>query len=361
MREREVNNYRRFSPTRIAKNIAIAGLTAVGIAEGAASIRSAVIEDQRLNAIVREYPHHSFDQSAVFVESVIESPTGILFGVSPHNNDINEALELTKEYNIPITSVNYFLDRLEGRSMQIDTWIQEACSRSVRPMISWGNVRYMNQFEEYESHIRNFARQLASYDCIIDLRMFFEMNGNWFDYGSASLEPSEFVHGWRRIHQIFVEEQAENVQFVFSPNSTINAAPIEPYYPGSDVVDIVGGDFYNIYDHIPLRSISHYVYPNISAEALLGPDLQTLRRIAPDKPLYITEIGIMYEEQNHQWLRDAIGYAAEFGVDSIMVFSWNKAGAGWNEDNWRVQDNPYVLSVFQDYFSYQRDPSILLD
>ena len=84
-----------------------------------------------------------------------------------------------------------------------------------------------------------------------------EMNGNWFWWGMSAHpeDPAPFKQLWRQMHEVFTEEYGlDNLIWVYSvfpekdPSWT---RPVHTYFPGEDVVDLVGIDLYSDTIHIP--------------------------------------------------------------------------------------------------------------
>jgi mannan endo-1,4-beta-mannosidase len=82
------------------------------------------------------------------------------------------------------------------------------------------------------------------------------MNGNWEKWSPANNgstpDPAAFVAAWRHVHDLFVQNGATNVVWVWCPNATdvpnATSAPWNHwtnYYPGDTYVDWVGIDGYN--------------------------------------------------------------------------------------------------------------------
>lgn len=96
---------------------------------------------------------------------------------------------------------------------------------------------------DFDDYIRSWARGAKAVDGPIMLRPFHEMNGYWYPWGGTANgnKPSEFVVAWRHMHDIFVEEGATNVTWVWSINR--NSVPdtyanrFAAYYPGDAYVD----------------------------------------------------------------------------------------------------------------------------
>jgi len=95
----------------------------------------------------------------------------------------------------------------------------------------------------YDGYIRSWAKQIKAFGGPVMLRPLHEMNGNWYPWSGMANgnKPEEYVVAWRHIHDIFAEEGAANVTWVWSINW--NSVPIgsrnayEVYYPGDEYVD----------------------------------------------------------------------------------------------------------------------------
>ncbi|MBA3723680.1 MAG: hypothetical protein H0W89_02165 [Candidatus Levybacteria bacterium] len=102
---------------------------------------------------------------------------------------------------------------------------------------------------KYDPFIREWARDAARYKKPFYLRFAHEMNGNWYPWGNANGNtPEDYKAMWIYVHDIFEEEGATNVVWLWSPNNTDNTgstASILDYYPGSAYVDWVGFSGFN--------------------------------------------------------------------------------------------------------------------
>jgi len=103
----------------------------------------------------------------------------------------------------------------------------------------------------HDAYIRSFAQGMAGYGHTVLLRWGHEMNlvdYSWSGYCNNN-DTGKFITAFRHIHDIFRQQGARNVLFVWSPNyqswpgeswNDINA-----YYPGDDYVDWIGVVGYN--------------------------------------------------------------------------------------------------------------------
>jgi hypothetical protein len=127
------------------------------------------------------------------------------------------------------------------------------------PLITWepwGTDLRSIAAGDHDDLIRARARSVASLGARVFLRWGHEPNSDWYPWsGIANNDPGQtngpasYVAAYRRIHDVFEQEGARNVTWVWSPNS--EDVPAESwnhwteYYPGDAYVDWVGPDGYN--------------------------------------------------------------------------------------------------------------------
>ncbi|RJQ44246.1 MAG: hypothetical protein C4534_06715 [Gaiellales bacterium] len=103
----------------------------------------------------------------------------------------------------------------------------------------------------HDTQIRRWARELRDFGYTIYFRPMCEMNGDWVAWGGTANgnSPADYIPAWRHIHDIFRQEGADNVKFIWSPNRAGSYADansiFDTYYPGDSYVDYVGINGYN--------------------------------------------------------------------------------------------------------------------
>ena len=104
---------------------------------------------------------------------------------------------------------------------------------------------------DHDSEIRRWARELRDFGYPVLFRPMCEMNGDWIPWSGIANgnSPADYIPAWRHIHDIFMEERAYNVDWLWSPNrdgSTADAiSTFDNYYPGDAYVDYIGLSGYN--------------------------------------------------------------------------------------------------------------------
>lgn len=166
-----------------------------------------------------------------------------------------------------------------------------------------------------------------------------EMNGDWTAYGIDPNTSDQYKLAYRHIVNIFAQKGITRQQlwWVFAPNGYNDAdkpwREFENYYPGDDVVDIVG-----------FSSFNYGFCPSIQAEwrrwesypQIFEPYIARMQDMAPTKPIIIAETGtppwyaqdaegnpLFDINQMNQWLIENYEYfATRQGVIGVFYFSF---------------------------------------
>lgn len=143
----------------------------------------------------------------------------------------------------------YMLSLSRNGRVPIITWEPWDTSRNY-PDLDLNQIEYDPQLiieGKYDDYIRTWARDAADYKQPFFLRFAHEMNGNWYTWGNMN-GPETYVKMWRHVHDIFADEGATNVIWVWSPNNTDefgSSESIDNYYPGDNYVDWVAFSGFN--------------------------------------------------------------------------------------------------------------------
>lgn len=214
-------------------------------------------------------------------------------------------------------------------------WLERTRAQGAVPMISWepwqkpqGRMRDAEQPEmrlarlargDFDSYIRDWARQAAAYGGPLLLRPMHEMNGRWYPWsvGVNDNGAADFVAAWRHLHDVFEEAGAANVSWVWSVNTfhglDTGLDDVEEYYPGGDVVDWVGVSAFNWGGSSEWSSWYRF-------EEAHGDTLEALG--AFDKPLMVAEIGTVEQGGDEAvWTNEALkSLASRSAVKAVVWF-----------------------------------------
>jgi hypothetical protein len=198
----------------------------------------------------------------------------------------------------------------------------------------------------YDAYIRSWARGVREVRGPVMIRLMHEMNGNWYPWAGTvnGNTPAEYVAAWRHVHDIFKQEGAENVSWIWSinresvPNTDRNS--FSAYYPGDDYVDWTAMSGFNW--GTARKGTVWHSFDFTYAHALSY--LETL-----DKPIFIAEIGCVENGGDKAaWLTDAFAKIRKEHpkVKALAYYEAVERSAADRQD-WRVESSPASLAAFK--------------
>lgn len=162
---------------------------------------------------------------------------------------------------------------------------------------------------------------------------------------------AEFVDAWRHIHDLYVEQGATNVIWVWVVTGYVgNLDKIAALYPGDAYVDWIAWEAYN-------ASGCRHGQPDPSR---LKTFVETLRPfyewlqtkgaragIDPDKPYMITEMGSVvypnHPKKTARWYDDIISTLEKYSqIHAVQL--WNAQGRGTCD--YRITSHPSIVQTF---------------
>jgi hypothetical protein len=198
---------------------------------------------------------------------------------------------------------------------------------------------------EHDPFVRQWARAAAAWGRPFYLRFAHEMNGDWYPWGTApgnpnGNSPADFVAAWRHVHDLFRQEGATNVRWVWSPNYHYpGLAPLAELYPGDAYVDWVALDAYN-------RGTGLTGSGWAELAALIRPSYDELTALT-DKQLMLAEIGSSeIGGDKAAWIRQALlaDLPARFPrIHAVIWFHEHEQAVA----DWRVDTSPAALEAFR--------------
>jgi mannan endo-1,4-beta-mannosidase len=153
-----------------------------------------------------------------------------------------------------------------------DSW--DLSDANLAELITPGSKAYTRWMDALDEIARALA-QLRDAGVVVLWRPLHEMNGNWFWWGMAAHPDDATAYRalWRQMHDRFTRHHGlNNLIWVYSVVPEADQSwtrPVDYYYPGPDVVDLVGIDLY--------------------ADDIQIPDYPALEAFG--KPLALTEFG----------------------------------------------------------------------
>lgn len=162
-----------------------------------------------------------------------------------------------------------------------------------------------------------------------------EMNGDWVPYG---LDPTNYRLAYRRFRMLSMQAGAEGrVRWVFAPNgwSTPPHSMVD-YYPGADVVDMVGFSAYN-------WGSGQTGFQWTTAPATFCSSLNEARGFAREKPFLIAQTASSTTGGDRgTWIADMFEFLTEDpNVVGFLYFDIDK------ERDWAISENGTVPAQWQ--------------
>ncbi len=221
------------------------------------------------------------------------------------------------------------------------------------PMISWephDYTRGVNQPEyslqniisgKFDTYITKWAQDSKAWGHPYFLRFAAEMNGYWFPWSEVANgnKAGQYVKAWRHVHDIFTQQGATNVTWVWCPNIVFPGnIPLQGLYPGSSYVDWVGMDGYN-WGHVGSghqpQTFSQIFQKTYSA----------LVSMSLNKPMMIAEKGSTNQQVNKAaWITDAFTVQLPKNFPQIKAFVWFNVN---KETDWRIESSAAAQNAFR--------------
>jgi Glycosyl hydrolase family 26 len=217
--------------------------------------------------------------------------------------------------------------------------MRDVSARGAVPLVSvepWGVSLQQIAAGGRDSWFAAAASAARSFGRPFYLRFAPEMNGRSAPWGAAN-PPRVFVDAWRHVHAIFAARGATNVKWVWSPNvfGGGSAVDFRPYYPGSDVVDVLALDGYN-WGALDVWQTYSQVF---------GPSYDVLTRLDATKQVMIAETATTELGGNKaSWIRSAFTREIPARTPRVRIVVWFDVN---KETDWRVESSPQALSAYR--------------
>ena len=190
---------------------------------------------------------------------------------------------------------------------------------------------------EFDAQIRFLAKTFVSMKTAVFLRPGYEFGGN----GQGQHASKQFwVGAWRRIHDLFREEKADKVAFVWN---TLDAVDCIDYYPGDDYVDWWG---INIFTNDADQDVFINAFIREAAKH------QKPVMIAESTPRYLGSIGGQLSWE--KWYKPYFNLISKY--DNIKAFCYINASWKHYPDisflyDCRIQSNALIASRYREVLS----------
>lgn len=217
-----------------------------------------------------------------------------------------------------------------------DTADIQLARRGRTIMLSWAGADTRSITSgRHDELIRQRAREAKAWGKPVLMRFRWEMDRP--NLRASMWSGTDYIDAWRHTREIFREEGADNVSWVWCPTAEGFAGGYaQDFYPGDSDVDWACVDVYAGGTFAPLGE-------------LLRPFLEWGAQ-HPTKPLMLGEFGVARawgSEQRAEWLRDASTVVqANPQIRAALYFESNPDNGNGPNQQFRISDDPLALAAF---------------
>ena len=194
----------------------------------------------------------------------------------------------------------------------------------------WSNESIVHG--RHDVYIVKFAQAVRSAKNKVIIRFGHEMNGVWYPW---SHDPQNFIKAWKRVHDIFRNENVSNAEFNFSVNpnlfesSRIWSSNILKYWPGDEYVDSLGLTMINFGGEKNYSVAQFEDRISYLVEEFKKPIVITEFSLPPQKPdLWIKDFDSLLERRSeitHAFFSPKPSrYLASQGLENPYLENWTR-------------------------------------
>jgi mannan endo-1,4-beta-mannosidase len=180
----------------------------------------------------------------------------------------------------------------------------------------------------YDAYLSSYATAVRRYGHPVIIGFGHEMNGWWFSWGYRHTSPAVFVAAWRHIVNVFRQQGADNVTWLWTINIVDKGGGIlapRRWWPGSSYVTWVGIDGY--YRKSTWKFVS-----------LFGPTIKDVKALTLD-PILISETGAAVAVGQPTKIADLFAGIHDYGLLGFVWFDVN------GKSDWRLS-SPAAFAAF---------------
>lgn len=276
-----------------------------------------------------------------------------------------DLVDVYLDWSTPYANVSHSVKHIAGKgALPILTW--EAQTITTKDILSGERELRLRDGRRptVDEYIDEFAagacRSAALTHQPVLIRMFHEMNGNWFAWsvgyerdGKPVNSDESYIAAWRKVHDVFQQRCGDDVLFIWAVNhfNVGQGTSFMGTYPGDEYVDLVGIDGYNWGTKAAWGWQDFY--------AIFQDGLCTLER-ETTKPILIAEVGSSEAGGDKpRWIRDLMANIE--ARERLAGFVWlNHQKYEVQIDgtmDWHVKSSPEALTAFSEGAKQMLDAS----
>ncbi len=181
---------------------------------------------------------------------------------------------------------------------------------------------------DYDDYLRSYADAVADYGHPVVIGFGHEMNAPWYSWGYHHVPPATFVAAWRQIVNVFRQEGADNVTWLWTIEADESGTgPIASWWPGQSYVTWVGIDgFY----YRPADTFANVFVPTI-----------TQVRALTAAPVLLSETAVgpaVGPADQYAGIQNLFQGVARYRTLGLVWFDIAQHGSVYRQD-WRIEDS----------------------
>jgi hypothetical protein len=179
---------------------------------------------------------------------------------------------------------------------------------------------------DYDDYLSTYADAVADYGHPVVIGFGHEMNAPWYLWGYGHVRPSTFVAAWRHLVQVFRQEGADNVTWLWTIEADgPTTGPIEDWWPGSDYVTWVGIDGF-------------YYRQSDTFSTVFGRTIAQVRTFTT-KPVLLSETAVGPKAGPFLKIEDLFQGVSADQTLGLVWFDVDQHDGIYHQD-WRIEDSP---------------------
>jgi mannan endo-1,4-beta-mannosidase len=181
----------------------------------------------------------------------------------------------------------------------------------------------------YDRYLRQYAYAVRNFGHPVVIGFGHDMNAPWNSWGYRNIAPSTFVAAWRHIVNLFRNQGAQNVTWLWTIQADEpGTGPISSLWPGANYVTWVGIDGF-------------YTKPSDSFIRIFARTISQVRALT-GKPILLSETGVPINANQLGNIFNLFNGITQYELLGIIWFDGHQ---------YRIEDSALAERTFQDALS----------
>jgi mannan endo-1,4-beta-mannosidase len=185
----------------------------------------------------------------------------------------------------------------------------------------------------YDPYLRSYADAVRNFRHAVVIGFGQEMNAPWYSWGYGQVPAATFRLAWQHLVTVFREQGADNVTWLWTIQADgPGTGPIASWWPGAQFVTWVGIDGF-------------YYKPSDTFSSVFGQTISQVRGLTT-QPILLAETAVGPQAGQFSKIHDLFRGMAASRTLGLVWFDIAQSGGILHQD-WRIEDNPIVATVFR--------------